>query len=113
MALVKKYIEYKDVKISQIPDDLRAKIKEAHKLVSGAVENQVLKHKFDSDKEVMASINEFQKQISSSEKVVRVYKVKEGKYKCMIQLMNHVKSDNSTEKGKKLSKVLKAYFKQA
>lgn len=113
MALVKKYIEYKDVKISQIPDDLRAKIKEAHKLVSGAVENQVLKHKFDSDKEVMASINEFQKQISSSEKVVRVYKVKEGKYKCMIQLMNHVKSDNSTEKGKKLSKVLKASFKQA
>lgn len=113
MALVKKYIEYKDVKISQIPDDLRAKIKEAHKLVSGAVENQVLKHKFDSDKEVMDSINEFQKQISSSEKVVRVYKVKEGKYKCMIQLMNHVKSDNSTEKGKKLSKVLKASFKQA
>ena len=113
MALVKKYIEYKDVKISQIPDDLRAKIKEAHKLVSGAVENQVLKHKIDSDKEVMDSINEFQKQISSSEKVVRVYKVKEGKYKCMIQLMNHVKSDNSTEKGKKLSKVLKASFKQA
>lgn len=113
MALVKKYIEYKDVQLSKVPAEIKSKIKEAHKIVNSAIENQLDQNKLKNDKDVMDAVKEFRKQIAADEKSVRVYKVKEDKFECMVQLINHVKNDLKTEKGKKLNKLMQDSFKQA
>lgn len=113
MALVKKYIEYKDIQLADVPKEIKSKIEQIHKIVSSTVEDQMDKQKLKDDKEIKSSVEKFQKEIDDKAKNVRVYKVKEDKFQCMIQLMNHVKTDLETEKGKKLNKLIKASFNQA
>lgn len=96
MALVDKYIEYKDIKLSQIPSEIREKIIKCHKIVCDVVEGQFSDQKdLTNDSEISSFKQNFCKNISNNERSVRVYKVKENKFDCMIQLMNHVevKSD--------------------
>lgn len=95
MALVNKYIEYKDIKLSQIPQEIREKIMKAHKVVCDTVEAQFSDNKsLKDDTEINNFKSDFCKSIEDSERTVRVYKLEGNKYDCMIQLMNHVSTEN-------------------
>lgn len=95
MALVEKYIEYKDIKLSQIPQEIREKIMKAHKVVCDTVEAQFSDNKsLKDDTEINNFKSDFCKSIEDSERTVRVYKLEGNKYDCMIQLMNHVSTEN-------------------
>lgn len=95
MALVNKYIEYKDIKLSQIPQEIREKIMKAHKVVCDTVEAQFSDNKsLKNDTEINNFKSDFCKSIEDSERTVRVYKLEGNKYDCMIQLMNHVSTEN-------------------
>lgn len=95
MALVEKYVEYKDIKLSQIPQEIREKIMKAHKVVCDTVEAQFSDNKsLKDDTEINNFKSNFCKTIEDSERTVRVYKLEGNKYDCMIQLMNHVSTEN-------------------
>lgn len=95
MALVEKYVEYKDIKLSQIPQEIREKIMKAHKVVCDTVEAQFSDNKsLKDDTEINNFKSNFCKSIKDSERTVRVYKLEGNKYDCMIQLMNHVSTEN-------------------
>lgn len=95
MALVNKYIEYKDIKLSQIPQEIREKIMKAHKIVCDTVEAQFSDNKSLKDDTAINNFkSDFCKSIEDSERTVRVYKLEGNKYDCMIQLMNHVSTEN-------------------
>ena len=114
MALVKKFKSYKDVKISELPSKLRTNIKDAHDIVVNNME-KVFKSKADlkNDPNIIEFKKNFIKNIPDSNKRVRLYNIGNGKYDCMIQLMNHVKVPSDQETATKIRDFVANVYKKS
>lgn len=113
MALVEKYVEYKDINLSQISTEIKEKIKKAHKVVCDTIEAQFSDNKkLTEDADISKFKEDFCKNLEDSEVEVRSYKLEGDKYDCMIQLMNHVNT-KSFKDSKKVHEFVKKVYNEA
>lgn len=102
MALIKRYITYRDVRIKDIPPKLQTKFNNIRKNLITAIKDVRKKTIADigSNKNkspetnsiingIKNFINPLITKINGDKKIVRIYKISKNKFGCMIQAVNH------------------------
>lgn len=114
MARVKKFLQFKDVKLSNLPLQFKEKVKKCHKIVSDIVEAQFFdKKELAKDPDLIKFKQDFCKHIADEKKKVRLYKVNNNDRDCMIQLMNHVPVNEDKKVSNKIHNFIKRVFGEA
>ena len=109
MALVKKFEQKYELKISQLPENIINKLKLAHKYISDEVTKAYNELK---DESLSDFIKTFTSSLQTSSKSVELYKIKQiigYKFECMIQLMKHYELPKDD---KKLSNKIHSFVKK-
>lgn len=110
MALIKKFEKKYELKISQLPEDVIKKLKEAHHNVSAAIIGEYNKA---HDKDLTDFVKKFISALSTGTKNVELYKIKSitgYRFECMIQLMKHFELPSDKKLANKIHSFVKKVF---